>query len=70
MDQAFGPQDGIRRRSGAPVGTRSGLLWITETPPTYGLNLHHSFKKRLPGGDQGTDSTDACGDGTSRSQGG
>ena len=28
------------------MGTRSGLLRITETPPAYGLNLHHGFKKR------------------------
>ena len=41
-----GPQDSVRRCSGASVGIRSGMLWIIETPPTNGLNFHHGFKKR------------------------
>lgn len=42
----LGPQNSVRRRSGASVGIRSGMLWIIETPPTNGLNFHHGFKKR------------------------
>ena len=49
QDAGWARLSGLRTVSGgvlAPVGTRSGLLRITETPPTYGLNLHHGFKKR------------------------